>query len=251
MSGKVKFVTDHVFDGVSSPVLIELCLLLREFFGAADVVDHVDQLADADLYQHIVFAASLRHSGRPFDARRVPELDPIAAAVMRRVSTGSLAATSPRSPQARFAQDAAPPVVALVDRPVADDKPVGALWTSSFLPDGTSMWQWGEWAEFGRDRRLFALAFDPADVRRYAIGSPADYERLVSRYPRATNDHPQVHWTRAAEDFDAVHLTVSGLLTAQHVHIATPHGAAMLTGWDAESTAWLRLPPGLTATPAP
>lgn len=221
MSGKVKFVTDHVFGGVSSPVLIELCVLLRGFFGEADVVDRIDQLADADLYRHITFAASQRHSGRPFAARRAPELDPIAVAVMRRVSISSMAATSPRSPQSRFARDAAPPEVALVDQPVADDKPAGALWTSSFLPDGTSMWQWGEWAEFGRDRRLFALTFDPADVRVCTIG------------------------------FDAVHLTVAGLLTAQHVPIATPHGAAMLTGWDAESTAWLRLPPGLTTTPAP
>lgn len=113
------------------------------------------------------------------------------------------------------------------------------------------MWQWGEWAEFGRDRRLFALTFDPADVRLYSIGSPADDERLVNRYPRAMDNHTQVHWTRVAEHFDAVHLTVSGLLTAQHVPIATPQGAAMLTGWDAESTAWLRLPTALTMTPAP
>ncbi|MFI6101773.1 hypothetical protein ACIA8G_40015 [Lentzea sp. NPDC051213] len=240
--------TDHVYDGVSSPVLIELCLLLRGFFGEADPID---RLPDEDLYRHIAFAASQRHSGREFTARRVPELDPIAAAVMRRLSTGPLAATAPRSPQSRFSQDATPASVTIVDQPAADDKPVGALWTSSFLPDGTSMWQWGEWAEFGRDRRLFALTFDPADLRVCTIGSPADYERLVNRYPRATDDHTQVHWTQVAEHFDAVHLTVSGLLTAQHVPVAAPHGTAMLTGWDAESTAWLRLPPGLTTTPAP
>lgn len=243
--------TDHVFDGVSSPVLIELCLLLRGFFGDTDLVGHVDRLTDDDLYGHIAFAASQRYSGRTFTARRVPELDPTAAAVMRRLSTGPLAATSPRSPQARFARHATPAAVTLVDRPTPDDKPAGALWTSSFLPDGTSMWQWGEWAEFGRDRPLFALTFDPAGVRLCTIGSAADYERLVNRYPRSIDNHTQVDWIRAAEHFDAVHLTVSGLLTAQHVPVAAPHGTAMLTGWDAESTAWLRLPPGLTAMPAP
>lgn len=234
--------TGHVFNGLSSPVLLELC----GFFGDEVVLD---QLADEDLYRHITFAASQRHSGRVFAARRAPELDRIAAAVMRRVSTGPLSATTPRSPQARFTRDAMPSSVMVTDRPTQDDKPAGALWTSSFLPDGTSMWQWGEWAEFGRDRPLLALTFDPADVRLCTIGSPADYERLVNRYPYPASTHTQVHWTRLAEDFDAVHLTVAGLLTAQHVPVDTPHGPAVLTGWDAESTAWLRLPPGLTATP--
>ncbi|GLY54794.1 hypothetical protein [Lentzea sp. NBRC 102530] len=241
--------TDHVFGGVSSPVLLELCLLLRGFFGDADPVHEVDRLADEDLYRHITFAASQRHSGGAFTARRAPELDRIAAAVLRRVSTGPLSATSPRSPQARYALDALPSAVTLSDRPLPDDKPLGALWTSSFLPDGTSMWQWGEWGEFGHDRPLFALTFDPAAVTPYAIGSPADYERLVNRYPRPTNTYVQVDWRRAAADLDAVHLTVAGLLTAQHVPVTTRCGTAMLTGWDAESTAWLRLPPGLEATP--
>ncbi|MDX3656412.1 hypothetical protein PV646_03745 [Streptomyces sp. ID05-26A] len=232
--------TDHVFNGVSSPVLLELC----GFIGDEVLLD---RLADEDLYRHITFAASQRHSGRAFTARRVPELDAIAAAVMRRLSSGPLSATAPRSPQSRFARSAVPSAVTLIDRPTQDDKPAGALWTSSFLPDGTSMWQWGEWAEFGRDRPLHALAFDPTGVRLCAIGSPADYERLVNRYPRPAST--RVDWPRVAEDFDAVHLTVTGLLTAQHVPVATPHGPAMLTGWDAESTAWLRLPPGLTTTP--
>jgi hypothetical protein len=233
------FMTGHVFNGVSSPVLLELC----EFIGDEA---RVGQLADEDLYRHITLAASQRHSGRTFAARRAPELDRVAAAVMRRLSTGPLSATAPRSPQSRFARSAVPTAVTVIDRPTQDDKPAGALWTPSFLPDGTSMWQWGEWAEFGRDRPLHALAFDPAGVRLCTIGSPADYERLVTRYPRPASTRVQVHWPRVAEDFDAVHLTVTGLLTAHHVPIATPHGPAVLTGWDAESTAWLRLPPGLT-----
>ncbi|GLZ40016.1 hypothetical protein [Actinokineospora sp. NBRC 105648] len=233
-------------DHVRSPVLIELCLLLRDFLADTDQVDH---LADVDLYRHVTFAASLRHSGREFTARPAPEIEDMAAAVLRRVSTGPLGDAALRSPQSRFADDAAPRAISLVDGTAADDKPGGALWTSSFLPDGTSTWQWGEWAEFGHDRQLFTVTFDPAAVRVFTIGSPADYERLVNHYPRSVNGSTRVHWAQAAEDIDAVHLTVSGLLTAQYVPVVAPCGAAVLTGWDAESTAWLHLPPGLGMVP--
>jgi hypothetical protein len=244
---------DHVIDRGRSPVFIELCLILRDLLGDIDSVDQLDGVTDGDLYGHIAFAGSLQHSGREFIARHTPDLDRIAAAVLRRLSTGALGGTSPRSPQARFTIDATPRTICVVDGPANvadDDKPVGALWTSSFLPDGTSMWQWSEWAEFGRDRRLFTVTFDPTDVRLFTIGSPADYERLVRRYPRSSAGRAQVCWTRAAEDLDAVHLSVPGLLTAQHVPVVTPHGTAVLTGWDAESTAWLRLPPDLGMAPA-
>ncbi|XVS62244.1 hypothetical protein ACQPYE_28785 [Actinosynnema sp. CA-299493] len=68
--------------------------------------------------------------------------------------------------------------------------------------------------------------------------------------PALVERRARVCWTRAAEDLDAVHLTVPGLLTAQHVPITTPHGTAILTGWDAESTAWLHLPPDFEMTRA-
>ncbi|MFT7836957.1 hypothetical protein Q5530_12485 [Saccharothrix sp. BKS2] len=236
-----------------SPVLIELCLLLRDFLGDPDLDTRIDDLTDDDLYRHITFAASLRHSRPDFTARHTPELDHIATAVLRRLSTGSLGNTSLRSPQSRYGRDATPGTVQVSDGPAsttAPDKPVGALWTSSFLPEGAGMWQWGEWAEFGHGRQLFTVVFDPTDLRVSTIGSPADYERLVNRYPRSSDGRARVCWTRAAEDLDAVHLTVSGLLVAQHVPVATPHGIATLTGWDAESTAWLHLPADLRLTAA-
>ena len=244
---------DRTIDQPRSPVFIELCLLLRDFFGDLDLGAQLDELTDGDLYRHIAFAASLQHSGRDSTARPTPELDHIAAAVLRRLSTGSLGGTSLRSPQARYTTDTTPRTIQVADGPAsttAFDKPVGALWTSSLLPDGTSMWQWGEWAEFGHDRQLFTVVFDLTDLRVFAIGSPDDYQRLVNRYPRSSAGRARVCWTRAAEDLDAVHLTVPGLLTAQHVPVETPHGTAVLTGWDAESTAWLNLPPSLRTAPA-
>ncbi|MGZ3147364.1 hypothetical protein ACVDFE_36320 [Lentzea chajnantorensis] len=93
-------------------------------------------------------------------------------------------------------------------------------------------------------RPLSTVTFDPAGVRLFTIGSPSDYGRLVTRYPHSSAGRARVCWSRAAEDLDAVHLTVTGLLTAHHVPVRTPHGTAVLTGWDAESTAWLHLPPG-------
>ncbi|CCH29202.1 hypothetical protein ABZ816_38485 [Actinosynnema sp. NPDC047251] len=240
---------DRTIDQPRSPVLIELCLLLRDFLGDRDLDTRLDDLTDDDLYRHIAFAASLQHSGRDFTARPTPELDHIAAAVLLRLSTGSLGDTSLRSPQARYAADATPRTVQVADGPASPDKPVGALWTSSFLPNGTSMWQWGELAEFGPDRQLFTVTFDPTGSRVFTINSPSDYGRLVTRYPRSSDGRAQVCWTRAAEDLDAVHLTVPGLLTAHHVPVETPHGTATLTGWDAESTAWLHLPPHLRTTP--
>ncbi|ROP37417.1 hypothetical protein [Saccharothrix texasensis] len=243
---------DLATDQPRSPVLIELCLLLRDFFGDLDLGARLDDLTDDDLYRHIAFAASLRHSGRDFTARPTPELDHIAVAVLRRLSTGPLGDTSLRSPQARYATDPTPRTIQVADGPAsttAPDKPVGALWTSSILPEGTSMWHWGETAEFGPDRPLFTVTFDPADLRVFTIDSAADYGQLVGRYPRSSDGRAQVCWTRAAEDLDAVHLTVSGLLTAQHVPVATSHGTATFTGWDAESTAWLHLPNAFETTP--
>ena len=243
---------DRTIDQPRSPVFIELCLLLRDFFSDLDLVAQLDDLTDEDLYRHIAFAVSLQHSGRDFTARPTPELDHIATAVLRRLSTGSLGDTSLRSPQARYATDMAPRTIQVADGPssaTAPDKPVGALWTSSVLPEGTSMWQWGELAEFGPDRPLFTVTFDPADIRLFTIDSPFDYGRLVNRYPRSSDGRVQVCWARAAEDLDAVHLTVPGLLTAQHVPVTTSRGTAILTGWDAESTAWLHLPNAFETTP--
>ncbi|ATE55176.1 hypothetical protein [Actinosynnema pretiosum] len=244
---------DRTVDQLKGPVLIELCLLLCDFLGDLDLGVKLDGLTDDDLYQNITFAASLQHSGRDFTARPAPELDHIAAAVLRRLSTGALGDTTLRSPQARYATDATLWTVRVADGPestTAPDKPVGALWTSSVLPDGTSMWQWGELAEFGPDRPPYTVTFDPEGIRLFTIDSPSDYARLVDRYPCSSNGRAQVCWSRAAEDLDAVHLTVRGLLTAQHVPVETSQGTAILTGWDAESTAWLHLPNVFEMTPA-
>ncbi|GAA1200062.1 hypothetical protein GCM10009608_38970 [Pseudonocardia alaniniphila] len=127
------------------------------------------------------------------------------------------------------------------------EKPAGALWTSSFLPDGRSAWAIGESSAYpDLSRRLFAVDFDRAVTRVFEVSAPEDYQRLATSYPRPMLDgRVLVDWSAAATDLDAVRLTAAGLVFAHNVRVPTPHGVAQLRGWDAESTAWLNRPPGL------
>ena len=48
------------------------------------------------------------------------------------------------------------------------------------------------------------------------------------------------NWAMVAEDWDGVHLTLGGLLTAEKVRVASAAGWSMLRFWDMEQTMWLR-----------
>ena len=47
-------------------------------------------------------------------------------------------------------------------------------------------------------------------------------------------------WAAVAEDWDGVHLTLGGLLTAEKVRVVSAAGWSMLRFWDMEQTMWLR-----------
>ncbi|MCP2164838.1 hypothetical protein [Goodfellowiella coeruleoviolacea] len=227
---------------MKGPVLVELCLLLK------DCPERLDSLTDTDFYHQITFANSLQHSRAQFLPQAAPELDEVAVAVLDRLSRSEFADASLQPRQAWFSTSGTLPRVVVVSDVSSAfapaDKPVGALWTASFLPDGTSAWQRREWAEFGTSRNLYAVTFDLAQAKIFTIDSLEDFEQLIHAYPRPAPDgRVLVRWTAVADDFDAVHLTARGLLTAHNIPLATPDGIATLAGWDAESTAWLRLPP--------
>ena len=84
-----------------------------------------------------------------------------------------------------------------------------------------------------------------ATARVFTVDGPAAWHRLAVTYPapepggllsgRVVPDFGAV-----ARDWDAVHLTVGGLLTAEQVAVDGPAGATELQGWDAEQTVWLR-----------
>lgn len=95
-----------------------------------------------------------------------------------------------------------------------------------------------------------------ADARVFQVDGPLAWRRLCLSYPVAGNheiapvghdfptsgDNGQIvpDFAAAARDWDAVHLTLGGLLTAVQVRLDGPEGWTWLHGWDAEHTFWLR-----------
>jgi len=65
--------------------------------------------------------------------------------------------------------------------------------------------------------------------------------RLLHRYPAIGEDGRLVpDWSAVAQGWDAVHLTLGGLLTAEQVRIESPAGWTQHQGWECEQTVWLR-----------
>lgn len=64
--------------------------------------------------------------------------------------------------------------------------------------------------------------------------------RLFHRYPAGEDGRLVPDWSAVAQDWDAVHLTLGGLLTAEQVRIESSAGWTQLDGWDCEQTVWLR-----------
>ncbi len=211
---------------------------------------------DADLYRHLVFAVGGKYGETDYRATQVPHLRSVMDQLEGRFNYGWFADRLLRSPQSRYSATASMPSVTLAEQPDSDAvfwrKPVGAMWTSSFLPDGTSAWQYGEAAEYsGAGRRLYSVHFDEDAVRTFLIDSLDDYRELLTEYPRRYQDGSAgVDWARVADDFDAVRFTARGLAVVDGVPLAVGRGTARLEGWDHESTAWLRSPPSVLMTPA-
>ncbi len=76
-------------------------------------------------------------------------------------------------------------------------------------------------------------------------GRPGGLAPALYNLPRAGAGWPPggrlvPDFAAVARDWDAVHLTLGGLLTAEQVRVDGPGGATELQGWDAEQTVWLR-----------
>lgn len=95
------------------------------------------------------------------------------------------------------------------------------------------------------------------NARVYEIQGPADWIALVDRYPsHRTNLCQAPHlerlwpageliwtpeWREVAQDFDGVHLSPAGWLTATSQILEVPgRGLTICEGWVTESTAWFR-----------
>ena len=84
-----------------------------------------------------------------------------------------------------------------------------------------------------------------ANVRVYEIHGPGDWNRLCARYPargfEGVRDAEWLvpDWGAAAGDWDGVHLSLGGLLTAEQVRYESSPGWSELDFWHAERTFWL------------
>jgi hypothetical protein len=78
-------------------------------------------------------------------------------------------------------------------------------------------------------------------VRVYEIDGPIAWHQLCSRYPPNDADGRLVpSWKSVANDWDAVHLSLGGLLTSDQVVIHSEAGWSELRYWEFEQTRWLR-----------
>lgn len=108
---------------------------------------------------------------------------------------------------------------------------------------------------FDWDRALVHPVEVPDTVNVYEVDGPHAWARLCGRFPlevTASRRHDWFRttgvagrwvipdWSRAAEEFDAIHLTVAGYLkTAGRAVAVTQDTASVLAGWDPDQTYWL------------
>lgn len=149
------------------------------------------------------------------------------------------------------------------------------LWTITDPPPEVHDTLTLAWDYFGRTTSRWLLRVRP-DARVWDIDAPEDWVRLVQHYPRVAprahagwelpgpNQHPAdtkrlrslatqhavriepaVHllpdWESVATDFDGVHLSWAGFLTAEgYVSDMNDDSVTMLRYWGSERTLWLR-----------
>ncbi|GLY51466.1 hypothetical protein Lesp01_51220 [Lentzea sp. NBRC 102530] len=218
-----------------------------------DRTEGIEKFDDVQFYDEIVFAVRSKYSTDRFVTRRAPELLSVVHRIESRLDRGWFHKIGLTSPQARYAskpeattgsiQDGVPDTVM--------QKPQGALWTSSFLPDGRSAWAEQEVASSHSARRLYRVVFAESDVRAYTLDSLSDFTQLLDLYPSVDDvGRVAVAWSKMASDFDAVHMTARGLLAIEGVEVQARNGVGRLVGWDAESTAWFRFPRTTRLDPA-
>jgi hypothetical protein len=103
----------------------------------------------------------------------------------------------------------------------------------------------GDWGMVETHRR-FAAEIDES-ARVFEVSGAADWHALCVSFPRV-NQHPNSpagvgtlapDWGRVATQWDGVHLTFMGLLTAPFVRHSSAAGTTMLWSWNTEGTLWL------------
>jgi hypothetical protein len=211
-------------------------------------------MSEADLYEVVTRAAvevsSQKWSaspGRfwPWEERASAQVvDRLARAVPASAAARWWSGTVSERPQVWLGRAYSVPTAGLSNGACAG-KPPSEVWTSSALAGQPSAW-WPVLKD-GADGpppdgpvSIWRLTPHP-EARVFEIRTPTDWRWLCETFPGPFADgYIGPDWGGAAEQFDGVHLTVEGLIRTQGTEIETERGPAMLDGWDAESTAWLR-----------
>jgi hypothetical protein len=132
-------------------------------------------------------------------------------------------------------------------------KPRRAFWTSTYVPGFVSPWLLSPEGQFDGPYYVWAVTATNS-ARVLEIHSRHEWFALAGSYPRTeagftfttTPDRPQSaarldpDWSSLARDWDAVHLSIGGWLTAEDVPFEADGRTTELRGWEMESTVWFR-----------
>ncbi len=194
----------------------------------------------------------------------------VAAALSRGADLASLARAVVTHPQSRWwtapmdptrqllvIDDTAHPTSARTVPPASNvrwesyaQRPVGwritsTLWGAYSCVDTAIASGVGDWTQVTSHRR-FAAEIDES-ARVFEVSGPADWHTLCVSFPRV-NQHPNSpagidtlspDWGRVGTQWNGVHLTFMGLLTAPFVRYSSVAGTTMLWSWNTEGTLWL------------
>lgn len=140
----------------------------------------------------------------------------------------------------------------------------GAFWTAPVFEDGDDAWALHGEHNRTRSPNCYEVHFDPDAVRIAHIVSTDDWVELLNAHPLVHGDTVFPDWPSIATEWDAVHVSISGLLCAQPLISQVPYDDSDPSGfthsqsgpyvgvgeWTVPSTAWLRVPEHVTVRPA-
>jgi hypothetical protein len=131
-------------------------------------------------------------------------------------------------------------------------KPRKAFWTCTFAPVLVSPWLHTPEDQFSGPYYAWEVGVTDS-ARVLEIHSRDAWSALARFYPRAeagftfaSAPRPQSavrldpDWSALSHDWDGVHLSIGGWLTAEDVPYESDGPTTELRGWDMESTVWLR-----------